>query len=298
MTKRGRIILILLSLAVLLAGCTSTIERDSSKINIVVSFYPLAEFAKAVGREKVAVTSLVPPGVEPHEWEPSPSDVVKIASADILIYNGAGLEGWIDKILKIANKKTVIIEASKGIDLIRINGVASDPHVWLDPSLVAKEVENIEAVLSKIDPNGAEFYRFNAVNYISGLNVLDNKFKAGLSECSRREFITSHEAFGYLARRYSLTPISVAGISSEVEPTPKHVAEIVDLIKQKNVKVIFVETLVNPKVSEAIARDAGASVDVLNPFEGLTESEIAQGNNYFTIMGQNLNKLQNALGCK
>ncbi len=290
------------ALLFLLISCTQPILEDNNKINVVVSFYPLEEFTKSIGAQKVNVISLVPPGVEPHEWEPSPGDIVKISKAKLFIYNGAGLESWIEKILKnVDTKKTLVVSASNGINLITKSNAANsqtDPHVWLDPNLVAMQARTITNALSAIDPSGAEFYNFNLNEFISNLNSLDKKFRTELSDCQKKEFVTSHDAFGYLARSYGLSQFSVAGISSEIEPTPKHLANLINVIKEKNIKVIFVETMVNPKISRAIAKDASTSVDVLNPFEGLTQKEISDGQNYFSVMEQNLNKLKDALDCK
>lgn len=292
----------LFALLFLLISCTQPVIEDSNKINVVVSFYPLEEFTKTIGGEKVNVVSLVPKGVEPHEWEPSPSDIVKITKAKIFIYNGAGLESWIEKILKnIDTTKTLIVEASNGVDLISKSSDTNsikDPHIWLDPNLVAMQARTITNALSKVDPSGAEFYNFNANNFISNLNFLDEKFRTKLSGCQKKEFITSHDAFGYLARSYHLSQFSVAGISSEIDPTPKHLANLISIIKEKNIKVIFVESMINPKISKALAKDTSASIDVLNPFEGLTQKEISDGKNYFSVMEQNLNKLKSALDCK
>lgn len=285
----------LLIFFVFMAGCVAPVSVQDDKISIVVSFYALGEFAQGVAGNKANVYVLVPPGVEPHEWEPSPQDIVRITNADVLLYNGAGFEGWIDKALKIIGRKTTVIEATSELDLISISedSMGKNPHVWLDPTLAARIIEKISNTLSNINPPGAEYYRFNAINYITRLNNLDEKFKKELVQCAQIEFITAHDAFGYLARRYNLVPIPIAGISTETEPTPKHIARLIDLINSKKVKTIFAETMVNPKIAETIARDTGATIDVLNPLEGLSETK----QDYFTAMEQNLNKLKNALSC-
>lgn len=285
----------LLAFFILIAGCAAQTSTQDEKISIVASFYVLGEFAQAVAGDKANVYVLVPTGVEPHEWEPSPHDIARITNADVLLYNGAGFEGWIDKALKIIGRKTTVIEATSELDLISINedSRGKNPHVWLDPTFAARIIEKISNTLSNINPSGAEYYRFNAINYIARLNNLDEKFKKELVQCARREFITAHDAFGYLARRYNLVQIPIAGISTETEPTPKYIARLIDLIKSKKVKTIFAETMVNPKIAEMIARDTGATIDVLNPLEGLSETK----QDYFIAMEQNLNKLKNALSC-
>ena len=284
----------------LLSACTIPVDGNiDGRLNVVVSFYPLEEFAKAVGGDKVSVFSLVKPGVEPHDWEPSPSDIVKISNADILVFNGAGLEGWLDKTLRIKHNDAVVVVASDGIELLQESGNVPviDPHVWLNPVFVKKMIENIANAFVSLEPANAEFYHANAEKYVSRLNVLDDKFRTWLSNCARREFVVSHDAFGYLAQRYSLVQLPVSGISPEVEPTPGSVVKLLKLMKDKNIDVFFVEPLVNPKMIVALAGDAGARVEMLNPFEGLAADEIASGQNYFSIMEQNLNKLISALGC-
>lgn len=288
----------------LLVGCVEQKIPDSKsnvdKLNVVVSFHPLAEFTKAVGGDRVDVQSLVPNGVEPHDWDPSPQDMITLVNADVFIYNGGQFEGWIDKASQsIDPKKTKVLEVSAVIAVVQAsekNGLI-DPHFWLDPVLVSEAVDHIKNVLEAADPRSAELYRFNAEKYKAKLSELDAVFKNGLKSCLRREFVTSHDAFGHLARRYALKQIPIAGVSPEAEPTPQETAKIVSLVKAQRVSTFFMETLISPRLVEALARDAGAKVDVLNPFEGLTEEEQASGADYFSVMEQNLNKLKRALNC-
>ncbi|MBI4141317.1 zinc ABC transporter substrate-binding protein [Candidatus Woesearchaeota archaeon] len=284
----------------LLVACAQNSKVDDNTLNVVVSFYPLEEFTKSIGGEKVTVKTLIPSGVEPHEWEPSPQDIIAVQNADVFIFNGAGLEPWAERVINIVDtKKTILVDSSKDIELIKFEEEHGtfDPHIWLDPLRVVQQVENIKKGLTKADASGAEFYEFNARKQIEQLKGLHAKLFNSLSGCRKKEFITSHEAFNYFAKRYDLVQIPIAGFSPEEEPTPQHIASLIKLIKEKNITTIFVETLVHPRVAEALAKDTNSKTESLNPFEGLTEEEHTVGLNYFSVTEQNVNKLKDALDC-
>jgi len=170
-----------------------------------------------------------------------------------------------------------------------------DPHVWLDPTLAQQQVRNIQGALEKADPERKDNYRANADAYIAKLQELDRKFKDELDGAKRKEFVTQHAAFGYLAKAYGLTQIPISGLSPEQEPSPEQMAKVVELAKEHGVTTIFFETLVDPKVAQAIAEEIGAATDVLNPLEGLTEEDIAAGLDYLGIMSNNLAALAKSL---
>ncbi|SNQ60662.1 metal ABC transporter substrate-binding protein [Candidatus Methanoperedens nitratireducens] len=287
----------LISLTVLLVSLTGCIEqpKTSEKINVVTTFYPLYEFSSRIGGDKADVSILVPAGVEPHEWDPVPRDIIKIESADIFIYNGAGFEPFIDEIIKkIESRKLIITDSSEGIELIKEDGVP-DPHIWLDPTLAKYQVNAIEKAFIRVDPQNKDYYSNNARELKQELDALDEEISKGLAPAKKKVFITSHSAFSYFARRYNLTQIAISGLSSDIEPSPAKIAGIVRLAKENNVKYIFFETLANPRLSQVIANEAGARTLVLNPIEGLSEEQIKQGANYFTIMRENLKNLKIAL---
>ena len=302
--------------ATLLTGCGTQSDEAgnaaSGKLKVMTTFYPMYEFSKQVAGDLADVSVLVPAGTEPHDWEPTPKDVAQIASSNLFVYNGAGFEAWVEDVLANADaKKTKIVEASKGIELMEgadphehegeeegaHEGEAQglDPHVWLDPVLAQKEVETIAAAFAEVDPDHAADYKKNADAYIAKLQELDNTFKTGLSHVKSREFVTSHTAFSYLAKRYELTQEPISGISPEQEPTASEMKEIVEFAKQHEVKTIFFETLASPKVAEAVAREVGAQTAVLNPLEGLTEEEKSSGLDYIGVMKKNLEALEKAL---
>lgn len=301
--------------SIFFAGCdvkdSSTNASGVTRLQVVATTYPMVEFSKQVAGDLADVTGLIPTGTEPHDWEPTAKDIKKIKSAGIFVYNGAGLEGWVEKVLKSVNKdKVSVIEASNGIELIE--GVHEevdpkskkkdhdhdselDPHVWLSPALAQKQVLAILAGFEKADPTNKGQYKKNADAYIAKLQDLDKTFKSELSNVKRREFVTQHAAFGYLAKQYGLVQVPISGLSPDQEPTAAKMTEIVKFAREKQVKTIFFETLVSPKIANTIAKEIGAKTSVLNPIEGLTEDDKKNNFDYIGIMKQNFNALVTAL---
>lgn len=296
--------------AVLLSGCASKTASSDGKLNVVTTFYPMYEFTKQVAGDHANVIALIPPGAEPHDWEPSAKDMTQLKNANLFVYNGI-VEGWAEQALKSAeNKNRVVVEASKGIELME--GLAEeehkedskneahgdkilDPHVWLTPVLAQKEVESIVVGLSQADPAHKDDYRKNADAYIGKLKALDESFKSGLKYVKHKEFVTQHAAFGYLAKEYGLTQVPIAGLSPEEEPAPDKMAEIIKFAKDNKVQTIFFETLVDPKVASTIAKEVGAKTAVLNPIEGLTDEDKKKNLDYIGVMTNNLEALKKAL---
>ena len=327
MTYRGRSAL---AAVALLAGCNQSPEATSApqaqtpakpKPAVVASFYPLYEFARHVGGDHAEVTSMVPPGVEPHDWEPAPQDVARLEKARVFVYNGAGFEPWADRLLaNLGRSGPAVVVATDGIELSRADlpghdhdhgsgkssggtkavkeaSVQRDPHVWLDPVLAQQQVETIRAALAKADPENAERYETNARAFGERLRALGERYERGLSRCARREIVVSHASFAYPAKRYRLIQVPVMGLSPDSEPSPAQLAQIVRFARRHGVKFIFFETLVSPKLAETLAREVGAQTLVLNPIEGLTKDEQAAGKGYIELMDENLTNLRTALGC-
>jgi zinc transport system substrate-binding protein len=285
---------------------------------VVASFYPLYEFARQVAGDAAEVTSMVPPGVAPHDWEPAPRDVARLEKARIFIYNGAGFEPWADKLLaNLAGKGPVVVVATEGMDLLRADlpghrqspgpeaapaardkaAREQDPHVWLDPVLAGRQLELIRAALAGADPDNAARYSANAKTFNDRLAELGDRYERGLARCQRREIIVSHASFTYPARRYRLTQMPVMGLSPDSEPSPAQLAQIVRFARRHKVEFIFFETLVSPKLAETLAREVGAETLVLDPIEGLTREDQAAGRGYLDLMEANLLNLRKALNC-
>ena len=284
-----------LMLALVLAGCSQAPTPTS--VEVVTTIYPVHELARWVGGDRARLTLLVPPGVEAHSWEPSPQDLARLSRARLFVYNGAGLEPWVSRLVNTGSPTSFHrVEVTQGLDLIRRNG-QPDPHVWLDPLLVAQEVETIRGALAQANPPDAATYEANARAARARLETLDRRFREGLASCQRRELVVSHEAFAYLARRYNLTLIALMGLSPEVEPSPTQLAKLVRTARRVNARTVFVENLVSPRLAETLARELGAEVRALNPVEGLTEAEARAGKNYWSLMEANLEALRAGLGC-
>jgi zinc transport system substrate-binding protein len=294
---------------VMLAGCGQSgkapaFTGTAGKLKVATSFYPLYEFTKAVGGDQVDLVNLVPPGTEPHDWEPTAAHIKTLNQAAVFIYNGAGVEHWLDKTLNsLDNKALLAVETSRGLDLLKGDGEEGsdqetwDPHVWLDPESAIRQVEAIRDGLAQADPAHKATYEANADAYSAKVRKLDEEYRAALSGCPRQEFFTSHAAFGYLARRYGLTQHAIMGLTPDAEPRPKELADIVTRAKAKGIKYIFFETLVSDKVSKVVAQEVGAKTLVLNPFEGLTAAEMEAGKDYLAVMRENLANLKLALEC-
>lgn len=307
MKKIMAIIIGLAVLTVVVLSGTRFAAHGGAKPVVVTTIYPLYEFTKQVVGNKADVVLLVPSGAEPHDWEPAAADLIKVKQASLVVYNGAGMEPWIDKIsdTMLAEKKTVSAASSVGLLPAQYNeegGPADpgtvDPHIWLDPVNAQSIVTEIAAKMTELDSSNGNYYKGNAAAYNKQLAGLDQEYSSALSAVASKEIITSHAAFGYLANRYHLKQIAIMGLSPEAEPTPERMAQIIAYIRKTDIKYIFFETLVSPKLSEVISNEAGAKTLVLNPLEGLTEDEAAKGENYITVMRTNLGNLQTALGVK
>lgn len=279
-------------------------SRSESKTNVVASYYPLYNFAKNIGGDRVQVTNITPAGSEPHDYEPSPQQLVAAYESDVFIYNGGTFEPWVDKF--VLDYKHVKVSGGSGVDLIdgydeetsELSSEVKDPHFWLDPVLARQIVNNIRDGLIKADVGSKDYFTNRAKEYDDKLAQLDQEFKAGLANCDSRSAITSHAAFGYLAKRYNLDIISIAGISPDEEPSPARLAELTQVVKDKNIKYVFFENLVSPKLAETIATETGAKTALFNPIEGISDEEEKQGKDYLSIQRENLQNLRTALSCR
>ena len=269
-------------------------QFNSNKLKVTTSFYPLAFLAEQIGGDKVIVTNLTPPGAEPHDFEPGTRDIVQLENQDIILLNGGGLEGYANKIKEnIDPKKTKLVIVGQPL-----MSDQNDPHVWLDPILYKKEAKIITETLIKIDPVNLKMYIANAQKISDMIDELDLEFKKKLSDCRQKNIVTSHKAFGYLASRYGLHEIALAGLSPEQEPSSKTLVEVATFAKIKKIRYIFFEELVSPSIAQTIAREIGAQTLIFSPLEGLKKEDVAAGKNYFTVQRANLMNLQIALACQ
>jgi zinc transport system substrate-binding protein len=276
--------------------------RNDGAVKVVASFYPLAEAAQQVGGDRVEVTNLTPAGVEPHDLEIDPDQVDAILDADVVLYLG---EDFQPAVADIAGDQDGAIDLLADLDLDEASAGdgdghdegAVDPHFWLDPTLMSEAVGQIEAALADVSPDDADTFAANAAGYEDELTVLDDEMAAGLTGCDSDQIVTSHAAFHYLAERYDLAQVAVAGLSPEAEPDPDRLGELADLIDDEGITTVFYETLVTPDVAETLAREADVDTAVLNPLEGLSDDEVDAGADYLSVMRDNLGALSAALGC-
>ena len=281
---KTRIVLTLVT-TVALSGCGGGSRSEGR--NVVAAFYPLAFATQQLGDE-INVRNLTPPGVEPHDLELSGSDIRRIGDADLVLYLGGGFQPALEDAIEAASANAVDL-----LDAVETSGGEEehgiDPHVWLDPARYAAIAERIGEELGR----GSDAKRF-----ATKLRALDREFRRGLSRCDRREIVTSHAAFGYLAVRYGLKQVAITGISPEAEPTPRDLQAVVRQVRAVGATTVFFETLVSPRLAETVAREVGARTAVLNPLEGLTEEQVAAGEDYVSVMRENLAALRKALGCR
>jgi zinc transport system substrate-binding protein len=275
-------------------------------LKVIATFYPVYDFAQNVGGGRVNMTLLVPATTDVHDFNPTPSDIARVASADVLIYNGAGLEPWISQVISAANNpKLVVIDASQGITLISVpqefqkGNQSVDPHVWLDPVLAKEEVENILQGLVKTDPQDQQYFTTNARAYEAKLDQLNSEIINATSNVKTRSFVTFHEAFEYFAEQYNLTQISIAGPFEE-EPTPGDILNVVTVIHQYHLCYVGYESLENPSISEEIGSQTNATLIRMDPIEGLTHEDQLAGKTYLTMMQEDVMNIVEALdsvGC-
>lgn len=287
------------SAACVAAGDSPT--DSDAELRVVASFYPLAEAAEAVGGELVTVVNLTPPGVEPHDLELAPDDLEALVTADVVLYIGGGFQPAVEDGVDQADGIVVNVLESVGSLRPPSEGegeeLATDPHVWLDPKRYSKIVGAVADAFAEATPEHAAEFGSNADAFRSGLDALSAEFADGLATCVSRTIVTNHAAFGYLADAYGLEQVAISGLSPEAEPDPARLAELAELVGQEGITTIFTEELTSPEVAEALADEAGVSTAVLNPLEGLTREEVDAGEDYVSVMRENLETLRRALGC-
>ena len=299
---------IFLSAMFMVSGCSQgqirNADGENDKIRIITTIYPLYEFAKEVAGDKAEVSLLVPAGSEPHDFEPKPSDIVRISNADIFLYTGDAMEPWVSDVLDgVNNKNLIVIYASKYSVVIPANPDSDEegsynPHIWLDFENDEKIVSAFAAVLSAMYPKNQDYFIGNADGYKQKLRNLDDGYISGLKNCRTRKFITNHDAFEYLGKRYNLEPIPIYGLSADNEPSPREIKQILDIAKENNLRFVYYESFVSPKISETIAKEIGAGVLILNPVESMTQQEIEEGETFISAMEKNLENLKIGLECE
>lgn len=228
------------------------------------------------------MTNLTPAGAEPHDLELTPREVADVQGASLVLYLGGGFQPALEEAVERSDVKAIdVLQAAEPRD--------GDPHVWLDPVRFAQVVERIGTALGREGPSR---------ELASRLRALDAEYRAGLADCERRELVTTHDAFGYLAERYGLEPIPIAGTAPEAEPSPRDLEAVSELVEEHGATTVFTEPLLSPEIGETVAREAGVRTAVLDPLEGLNDEQLDRGEDYFTVMRANLAALREGLGCR
>ena len=294
----------------LLAGCSSSAADTGSgpdgRLAVTTSFYPLEFAVEEVGGDHVSVTSLTKPGAEPHDVELTPRQVGGLAESSLVVYE-KGFQPAVDEAVAQIGSSTTVFDVSRAarLDLTIADDdeghdesgrSTTDPHFWLDPVRYSAVVGAIEEQLAAKDPANSAAYEQNAKTFQAKLTDLDRQYRTGLARCENTNLVTGHAAFGYLAKRYGLTQVSVAGVSPDEEPSARTMEDIVATVREKKVKTVYAETLVSPALVDTIARETGAQVKVLDPIEGITKE--SAGTNYLEVMESNLTTLRAGQPCR
>jgi zinc transport system substrate-binding protein len=291
----------LLLAAVVLGGsaCAKPQENGTAeKINVSVSFDAMEEFVTAVGGDKVAVSTIIPAGTEPHDFEPKAQDLASLGKADIFIYHGLGMESWVDNAVNaVENKELLIVEASKGVTPVKNEDAEAaaehgqyDPHVWLSLKDTQIEVQNIRDALINADPANTSFYEKNCEEFIAKLEALYNEYKEKFDSVEKKSFVTGHAAFAYLCRDFGLNQNSVEDVFAEGEPSAQQLTELVEYCKENSVTVIFAEELASPAVSQTLAGEVGAQVKTIYTIDSAED-----GKTYLERMEVNLKEIYESL---
>ncbi len=311
MKKNLLILALVVGIMLSFSGCTKkSNENNSEKLRVGVTISPLKDFTEAIGGDKVEVFSIIPDGSDAHSFDPKPKDLNNLINTNIFIYNGLGMEEWIDSVLKtIENKDIKVVEASKGIEAIEIleedehhedehgeeddhghEHSGNDPHVWLSLDNAIKEAENIKNALSEVNPENKDYYEENYEALKKEFVSLKAEYETKFKEIDNKDFITGHAAFAYLCRDFGLTQKSIADVFGEGELTPKKLENLINYCKENNVKVVFSESAASIKESETLAKEVGAKVEKIYSLETKEDNK-----SYLEGMKYNLETIYNSL---
>ncbi len=302
-----------------LAACSNGDDNGNNendeKLSIVTTFYPIYDFTQNVVGDEGDVELLIPAGTEPHDFEPSAKQIAKIQDADAFVYHNENMETWVpDTIEGWEEGNPNIVKGTEGIELMpgeehdhdhgeeehdhdheedeEGHSHEYDPHTWLDPKLAIKEVEAISNQLSEDYPEKEETFKENADNYVEELEELDQEYEESLSNAKQKSFVTQHAAFGYLADEYGLNQVAISGLSPDEEPSPERLAELKDYVEDNDIHYIYFEENASDKIARTLADEVGVDLEVLNPLESLTDEQIDNGEDYISVMKDNLSELE------
>lgn len=274
------------------SGNNNEVARyNANPLKVFTSFYPVYDFVKKIGKDKVDVSVIVPNGMEPHDFEPTAKQIIDLQKADAIFVNGMGFESWINKLNNVT-----IVDLSRDLPLEK-NTQISNPHIWLDPLLVKLQAKNILNSLNNLDPQNKLYYNNNYAQFTNHLDKLNVDIISNLTNCKLHDFLSFHDAFGYFANRYGLVQHSIQGMSPETEAPPQKIRESIDLSKQLGMDVVFTEDNMDPRLPDTVAQEINGQVLTLSPIETISDEEKQMNKDYFSKMYDNLNNLKIALKC-
>lgn len=299
--KKLIIVILIFCMTLFLISCKNSTKdtvSDSNKLQVSVSFNALYEFASAVGQDKVDISTIIPSGTEPHDFEPKAADIAGLSNADVFVYHGLGMEAWAEKALEASeNDNLAVVVASDGATPIENTEEEEidehglyDPHLWLSMKGAETEVQNIADGFSAADPENKDYYQTNATEYIKKLEDLYNEYNKKFSTLENKNFVTGHAAFNYFCKDFGLMQNSVEDVFAEGEPSTKQLADLVDYCKENHVTTIFAEEMASPEISETLANEVGAGVETIYTMES-PEDNLS----YLERMKANCEKIYNSL---
>lgn len=312
------VVVSLLAVMWYVASRRATPVTTNDKVSVVTTLYTWQYLAERIGGDYVTVTNIVPPGAEPHDFAPLPQDIAAVYSSDLFIMNGTGIEPWAETLTSadFTASNHVTLEMTADTALLTAAPEPAedaanepeadaeaelsefDPHIWLDPTIVKAKAITLRDTLSQIDPAHTAEYAAKTAVVVADLEALDDSIVDGLAQCELDSIIVSHDAFTYFGQRYAITLLPILGMNPNATPSARTLAELSDVAKGESIDTIFFETLTSPDLAQTLADEIGAQTLVLNPLEGLTVEQAAQGEDYLSIMEQNLQNLQTALHCQ
>lgn len=318
MRKKFWLTLMVLSVGSVLTACgndseeTSSDESNEADFSVITTFYPIYDFTQNIVGEEGNVELLVPAGTEPHDFEPSAQQIAEIQDSDAFVYHDENMETWVpDTVEGWEEGQLSIVQGTENIELMPGNeedhdhegeehrgegehqhSHEYDPHTWVDPKLAIQEVEAIRDQLSEDYPEKGDAFAENAENYIGELEELDQEYEASFADAQQKSFVTQHAAFAYLAREYDLNQVPISGLSSEEEPSPERLAELKDYVEENDIQYIYFEENASDDIASTLADEANVELEVLNPLESLTDQQIDNGEDYISVMEDNLSALE------
>jgi zinc transport system substrate-binding protein len=309
--------IIILFFTAVLCGCQNkeVPSPAEKKLTVVTTLFPLYDFARAIGGDRADVTLLLPPGLEPHSFEPKPADVVKVNKADIFVFTNEYMEPWAKSFINgLPAKNITIVDTSRGVMFLKADpdeenegghGVVNhpqrgmDPHIWLDFGNAQIMVDNILSAMMAKDPANRDYYAARAAAYKEELKALDNEYRSGLKVCGKRLFLHGgHYSFGYLAKRYGLQYQSASAVNADAEPTPAKLAELIKLMRASGLKYVYSEELLSTRTADTIAKETGATVLLLHGAHNISKDDLSRGVTFIVLMKENLENLRTGLECR